>query len=333
MATETQVADVDRASDAPRGDGSGAGFGAGAGAGAGAFGRPEAADGHRFVPPTAEEFAEHLDANDLRTPSVAAMWMPLLVVLVIAAAGWAAGGVAALALPWGALMGLLVWSARRAAAWQRRMRETRRCAELAGRRYFPAALQRAWRLLPEVREQPSLHGELVSVMTHALAALRQYEAAGKGYRFMLERMGGTGNNGAVGGAPDVGVARLRLLAAVTALLNEDLYEGDELIRKARGTASQYPDSPLFALLRTAELFQAVRTHHFEDGTAMAGPTLMDELRPLGFDAGFGYAAAALCWHQRGDTGRATAWWRSATLLVPDQALIHRLPGTEALRGR
>ncbi len=114
-------------------------------------------------------------------------------------------------------------------------------------------------------------------------------------------------------------------------------------------------TPVTAGFRLARLIQDVRTHHFADALETSDE-LIDELRPLGVEAGYGMALMALCYHQHHrrqaehtdtDTDAASAgtggapdtagpsdavarWWQRATLLLPAPVLVDRFPELKVL---
>jgi hypothetical protein len=78
----------------------------------------------------------------------------------------------------------------------------------------------------------------------------------------------------------------------------------------------------------------VRTNHFAD--AVEGcDGLLDELRPLGVDAGYGHALVALAYHHLAGAAageQAALWWSRATLLVAAPALLDRFAELRPLLG-
>src|SRR5690606_10485087 len=97
-----------------------------------------------------------------------------------------------------------------------------------------------------------------------------------------------------------GAIHLRIHRAIAALSAERLLDADEALRRLRNVTSDYARTPLAALYRFAELIQIVRTGHYDDALHEAD-TLLDALRPLGIEAGYGHALLALCYQQaRGD---------------------------------
>ena len=95
-----------------------------------------------------------------------------------------------------------------------------------------------------------------------------------------------------------------------------------------------PGSPTEAAYRFARLFQAVRTAHYAEGIAES-PNLLQTLRPLGIDAGYGHALRSFCHRQRNDpqendAEQAEVWWRRATTLISPDLLVRRFPEMRGL---
>ncbi len=116
--------------------------------------------------------------------------------------------------------------------------------------------------------------------------------------------------------------------AIAKLLCDHLTDADDALRKKRGAAEQYPDTPIAAAYRYAALVQQVQTNHFADAVA-ASDDLVVQLRPLGVEAGYGYALMALSHHMTGADG-AAAWWSRATTLLPPATLTERFSQLRAI---
>jgi tetratricopeptide (TPR) repeat protein len=198
-----------------------------------------------------------------------------------------------------------------------------RAWELALLRQYREALRRAWRLLPEVRDQPELHGRCVAVIAHTLDELAAYEAATVAFDYLLERL--------PDGHPMA--TRVRLQHAAAAFAMDHLADGDDALRKLRPIAEERPNSQISAAYTLARLIQDVRTGHFAEAAEHAEQTA-EALRPLGVEAGYGHGLLAYCCDQlaghEADAERAqkrreaaARWWRAATILLPPAALSHR----------
>jgi len=133
--------------------------------------------------------------------------------------------------------------------------------------------------------------------------------------------------------------QLRTFRAICALHADRLADADDTLRQLRGLIAPYAKGAVGAAYRLAELTQHVRTHHYTEGLERAD-RMLEDLRPLGVEAGYGHALIALC-HQedRADRDAATRqqqvdlWWRRATLLLPAAALTERYPELNRLRAR
>jgi hypothetical protein len=115
-----------------------------------------------------------------------------------------------------------------------------------------------------------------------------------------------------------------------ALLAADrLVDADDELRRLRDLTETDEPNPLAAAMTLAQLWQRIVTNHFDDAAAMRHH-LVEKLRPLGVEAGYGYA---LLHHPAAHTSTtpidadadAHTWWRRATLLLSPAALVHRLP--------
>jgi hypothetical protein len=286
----------------------------------------------RFTPPDAEQFEAHLRAFP---PSPMSKWQvraPLLVAAGFLGMSLATSGPVSAVLPWlglGWLLGHNWARARRAMSLEAQVRGAQ---EVAMQRLYPRALREAWRLLPQVTPAPNLHSQTVAMIAHCLDSLGCYDAAIVGYDYLVQRL--------PAGEPitvHLGVSR-----ANAALGADRLSDADDTIRRLRGAVEPFPGTPISAGYRLARLAQQVRTHHFAEG-AQENADLVEALRPLGVEAGYGHALMALC-HYRMYEGldahdtaagpsaqdSARLWWDRATLLLPIDALLKRYPELEPL---
>ncbi|MEX0655639.1 MAG: hypothetical protein WD534_13935 [Phycisphaeraceae bacterium] len=287
-----------------------------------------------FQPPTVEQIESLLARHPLRPPSQVAVWAPLLLFAAMMALVLLVGGVWGVLLPWaglGAMFGYLVLRVRRAKLIDQRVT---RAQELAMLRHHDEALAMGWRLLPAAETTPGPYLRTMTLLGHCLEELKAYEAAIACFDRLLEMMP----------KDHPGTVHLRIHRAMAALGAERLLDADDALRQLRGTIRTYARTPVAALYRLAELIQSVRTGHYDDPLADAD-TLLDDLRPLGIEAGYGHALLALCYHRaRPDTGdsdtadpgsanasardqheQARAWWRRATTLLSPEALVARFP--------
>ena len=274
-----------------------------------------------FTPPTPEQLAEHLDRHPPRPPSVWASRAPLIALVAAVVVAVALGGYWAIALPWVVLLGVFVFLAVRVQRARRLERGATRAQELAMLRRYREALARTWRLVPDVTRQPSLYVRSVALLSQCLQQLQAYDAAITGYDHMLQHLPNE----------HPGAVQLRAQRALAALHSDRLADADDTLRQLRGVIQPYEYTTIGAAVRLAELTQAVRTHHYTDPLARADE-MLDLLRPLGVEAGYGHALLALCHREdrserdAADRQRAVSlWWQRATRLLPEAALLDRYP--------
>jgi len=309
-----------------------------------------------FDPPTPAQVQALLDANPpmqpggwrARLPQIVLIGAGLLMVLALIQPGL-------VLLPLLALIGAMVYLSNRARALQERQQRVQRAWELAMIRRYRDALGEAWRLLPECKSTPELHGRVVTVMAHILGELRQDEAADIALGYLLDRL-----------PEDHPLAlRLRLQRATVALEADRLADADDALRKLRGQRELERDPSLAGAYALARLLQDARTGHYADAIEHAEDTA-EALKPLGVEAGYGHGLLALCYHQLaqraatpdaaegkadGQTERQATdhaadatrdaqrlreavrrWWDGATILIPPAALTFRFPELAALPG-
>lgn len=296
---------------------------------------PAGAPAERFVPPSPRQMREHLDRHGLRPPPRWIAWLPLismaaLMVLFLVAfvpPMAAFGGI--LLLP-----ALLVVAALTVFAGLRvrRLRDIeRRLAavhELAMLRHYHQALRHAWSLLPQVATLPEFHARTVLAISHCLDQVGAFESAIIAYDHLIDRLGPHGPS----------QPQLRIQRAIAQIVSDHLTDGDTALRRLRGVPDIAPGSVAGASYRLALLIQQVRTHHHADAVEQAG-RLLEDLRPLGTDAGYAHGLMALCCHrlalaapgapaapgadQPAWMEQAATWWNRATMLLPVSALVGR----------
>lgn len=273
-----------------------------------------------FSPPTPEQLSAHLAQHPPRAPVGAYAWAPFVPLALLVMLGFAAGGAAAVILPWVGVLGLMAFLSFRVRRARTIDSAVSNAQELALLRRYPQALRKAWLLLPQTTQNPILHARTVSLLAHCLDHVGAYDSAMIAYDFLLDHL------------PDnhPTTLPLRVQRAHVALLSDHLVDADASLRRLRGTPADEPGTPLFASYRFAQLVQHVRTNHFDDAVREF-PNLVEDLRPLSIDAGYGYGLMALChFNSRSGTdgtGRSQArrWWDGATLLLPPRALTGRFP--------
>jgi len=277
--------------------------------------------------PTAEQVAAHATHF---MPQAGPVWVTHAPLIVLVAAVLLAilipPPIGAL-LPWLALLGVLIHGSARLRGLRDLERVANAIAEQAMLRRYRPALRRAWLVLPRLVRHPSLHGRVVATMAHCLDDLGAHESAMAAYDHLLA------------GMPDAGPATMhvRISRAIAALRTDHLADGDEALRRSRGAIGLYLGTPIGGAFRMAQLVQDVRTHHYTDALEFA-PTLVDDLRPLGIEAGFGYALMALCMSNARPADPAAAaqvepptrWWSRATTLLPAEQLVREFPELEPL---
>lgn len=267
-----------------------------------------------FDPPTADEVEQHLHANPPSAPSIGMRLLPMVLLVICLVFSTAVGGVLGFILPWFALAAMILYIT----GFQRQRKRLAAAAnavqdQVMLRNYVPA-LRASWTLVPKLVTMPGLHGQTIAAMAHALDQLQLHEQAARAYAFLLENLP----------SDHPAAWQIQLNLAVVALTCEALSDADDLLRKLRPVAPHHPDPTFAGQLLTARLAQMTLTHHDDDAIATA-PTLLDDLRPLGVDAGYGHGLLALAYQRQAQAEAAKLWWDRATLLVPRHALVLRYP--------
>ena len=288
---------------------------------------------NRFDPPTAQQLERHLE---LYPPMMTTGWQARLPQFALIGAGvlmvLALLQPALAILPVMAMVALVVYVSGKTRAAQELGQRVTRAWEMAMIRRYRDALGEAWRLLPACRNNPELHGRVVTIIAHILGEMRSDDAADIAYTYLLDRL-----------PKDHPLAlRLRLQRAIVALSTDRLADADDELRRLRGQAETAKDPSLNGVYTLARLLQDVRTGHYADAVNQADATA-EALKPLGVEAGYGYALLGLCNHMLGQrTGesetqmsgiyalQAKLWWDRATILIPPAALLFRFPELEAL---
>ncbi len=273
-----------------------------------------------FQPPTPEQFDAHLQNYPANPPSKWQTRTPLLIAVALVCMSIVMTGPLSTILPLVALawlFGHTSFRTRRAFALEAQVRRTQ---EIAMLRRYPEALRTGWKYLPQTVPAPMLHGQTIAMIAHCLDTMGCYDAAIVGYDYLLHRLP-PGQPIAV----HIGVSR-----AAAALGAERLSDADDSIRRLRGAVEAYENTPISAAYRLVKLTQQVRTHHFTEGIHES-EGLVEALRPLGVDAGYGHALMALCHYHSTDADPITpnqsakTWWEQATLLLPPESLLQRFP--------
>ena len=279
-----------------------------------------------FTPPTPEQFQDFLRDHPANPPTVWQLRTPWIVFLVLFLLSYVTAGPMSALLMFAALIWLIGHTSYRTRKMVNLQMGVRHAQETAMLRRYTTALRQGWRMLPQVTPIPQLHGQTVAMISHCLDTLGEYDAAIVGYDYLLAML--------PPGQPitvHLGVSR-----AAAALGAERLSDADDAIRRLRGPIEPFNNTPISAAYRLAQLTQQVRTHHFEEGVQESGG-LIEALRPLGVDAGYGHALMALChFHTDANTSDNAAsdaaknWWQQATLLLPPNTLLQRYPELQPL---
>ncbi|QNN25188.1 hypothetical protein HED60_23870 [Planctomycetales bacterium ZRK34] len=269
-----------------------------------------------FQPPSPQQLQAHLQrCAPRRTVQPRQV---LLAICVITLVIWMLGSAHPLLslVPWVMLMGLLIYLSVRARRQQALMRQVRVVSELAMTRRSRDALRAAWKLLPDLSGLPQAHGQVVTILASVLAQLRAHESSLVACDYLLPHI-----------PPNHPASYMVRAQRLLDLLHIDrLADADDAIRDLR-SADLDPLSG--AMLRTAELYQQIITHHDEDA-ALGSDDAIAALQPLGIDAGYGYALLATAFIRLDNAPDAGAWWRRATLLLPSASIFEALPETQPL---
>lgn len=264
-------------------------------------------------------------------------WVPLAVLAGVMVVALSSSDPLMQLLPWVVLTGMLLFMSARVRRMRSLERQTHRVQELAMLRHQREALDAGWALLPQLTGSLDLYARTTALLAHLLDQLKAYDSAIVGYDFLIERL------------PQEHPAsvQLRVQKTIVQLESDHLADADDGLRKLRALQQHPSVTPVQAAYHYALLLQSVRTHHYDDAIAMAGG-LLDNLRPLGVDAGYGHALLAWSFAAHAERLRlreaespqtnagagaqethselmqsATTWWSSATLLLPVADLARR----------
>jgi len=272
-----------------------------------------------FTPPTAEQAHRYLDRYPPRGASKLLAWVPIIalgaamMVSMTVESDWAA------VLPWLTIAVVFVGLAMKMRQTRRLEKRITEVQEMALLRQYDKALRVVWRMVPSLAILPVLHGQAVILIAHCLNQIRSYEAAIAVYDYLINRLP----------THDPITAQLRLKLAAAQLATDRLADADDTLRRLRGQIETLNVPALEAEYRLVCLIQQVRTNHWSDAATQANEHWIDQLRPLGLEAGFGYALLALSHLKQGspqnpsENDQAEAWWSRATLLLPVRVLVDR----------
>jgi phage terminase small subunit len=274
-----------------------------------------------FKPPSPQQVTDHLQRC---APRVSRSWvtqLPLMLLLTAALMTLFAQNAMTAVLPWMILIGVVTYAMIRVRHVRNIQNRVMRISEWTQLEQHERATRAIWKILPIVQMMPELHGRLVALMAHNLDRLTAWPAAEVAYDYLIQRMP----------ADHPGSIQLQLQRTVLQLFNDELSSADSNLRKLRPMAMELGVSPISATYHYAALLQQVRTYHFADAVAENKDALVEQLRPLGVDAGYGYALLAWCCYQLSLRNpddpqwleQARDWWHRATLLLPTQKLFAR----------
>jgi len=265
-----------------------------------------------------DELRDHL-AHCRPRPRGSSRWVILALLGLAAGVMIASGGsLPGLVLPWLIVPDFVGWAAFQKRAVSAAHGRVSRLQELTTLGRHDEAIGDAWRLLPALRGWPELHVHAVWLLGANLASRSAYESALVAYDYLLDLL-----------SEGEGLGELIRLQRVNLLLHDDrLADADDELRVL---SARQRDPMGRALLRIGRLHQQLKTGHFEDADAL-DDRLIDQLQPLGMEAGFGYGLAAGIYHSHERQADAERWYRRATLLIEPDRLVDRFPQLEGLRG-
>lgn len=278
-----------------------------------------------FSPPTPDQVTSYLARHFVTGPSRWVTWLPamLLGAAVLLAFSWS--NHALTLLIWVLLVGVFVSTMVRANAIKHVEKQLSNVQEFTLRRNHTQALRVVWKLIPQLRALPQMHAKAVALLAHNLQFVRAYDASAVAFGHVIDKL------------PEEHPAaiQLRVEQVMTLLASDQLTDADNTLRRLRYVLDKFPGTVISAGYTLGELYQRVRTNHFQDILdSRAGVT--ERLRPLGIDAAAGYAMIALaCFHMRQTDAQllsqATLWWDRACLLMSPQAMVGRFEELAAIQ--
>ncbi len=280
---------------------------------------PASSSAAPFSPPSAEQVAAHLASNPPRAQSKSAGYAALLAIGFAMALMFSSPDGLMPLVGMLVVAGVFVYLFRRGLRMRDLERRASRAAELALTHHAPQSLRLAWQLLPGVTAVPQLHGRTVAMIAQNLDRLRQFDGAVVAYDELIKRLP----------RDHPAAVHFRILRAMAHLFCDRLADADDELRKVRNVIDRFVDTAVAAAYRLAELFQRIRTHHFDDALGLAD-NLLDDLRPLGVEAGYGHALMALSYMKFADkhddasaAEQGGQWWGRATMLLTTEQLVFR----------
>ena len=278
-----------------------------------------------FKAPTVEQVRDLIKRNGPRVVSVWVARLPMIVMIALVGVILVTDNEVAVMLPWLAFMGIMVWTILNVKRAKKAEARTNQLSELAMQRRYVQAIREAWVFLSErsVRGNPVLYIRVLSVIGHCLHEVGSYEAGTEVYNYMIEHVP-SGNAQAM---------QMKAYRAIAWLMDDQLADADDAIRGLRHVREDYKNTVLSASVFFAELLQCVKTNSFEEGIGMAEKGL-EELRPMGIEAGYGHGLIALCYVKHGEFGGewkdehengVKLWWERAKCLIEEKYLLRKLP--------
>jgi len=267
-----------------------------------------------FRPPAPEALARHLEAHPPRPGRL--LWAGWLAmggaVLLFLAALLAAHPVTWFGSMVG-LAGLMGWTAWQVRRRRRAAADLDRIEERVLLRDHPRALRQAWRQVPTLATWEAW-SRLLLVFARGLEGVGAWETALVAWDRFLEAHQG----------PVADRARCR--RAMVRLRCDRLADADDDLR----SVSRDGDDFVEAERLLATLFQRLVTGHHREAAEAGGEHVLETLRPLGVEAGYGHALFALaCWRAEDPAAAQRAWERASRLLEPE-ALVRWWPPLEVL---
>lgn len=277
-------------------------------------------------PPTPEALEAHLREFAAEPPPPWVQRAPLILLGVVVVLALVLQGPAAWLLPWLAFVGLLIYGRQKVTALRGFEKRLARAQELVMLRHHRPALRSAWRIIPELVNHPAQQHRAVAVLVHALDDIGAYETAIVAYDRLLDDLP----------RDHPGATHLKVQRAIASLFTHQLSDADDALRRLRASVEPLAKTPIGASYRFALLFHSVQTAHYAEAIEESGG-LVEALRPLGVDAGYGHALLAWCFAKRNDADRddarqARSWWQRATTLLPASALQARFPEFKGMPG-
>ena len=278
-----------------------------------------------FNPPTARQVRTHIMHHPARGPSKLVEWSPIIALAAAMAITLTLHGNAAVLLSWLIIIGVLAGLTSKARRTRRLEQRVAHIQEMAMLRHWSAAVRLAWRLLPSLITLPPLYGQTLVLIAHCLDQLKAYDAAIEAYDHLINHTA----------SEEPLAVQLRIGQAQAQLATDQLTDADDALRKLRAQTDALAQPVIGAAYHLAGLIQQAHTGHWAEAVEQNASGLIGRLRPLGVEAGYGYALLALSYHQLDNTDpsasdHAARWWSRATLLLPVSALVDRFSELAAM---